>query len=108
MRNRRLHQNFQNNRKTNLNENYFYFDINFDKRESALNQVSQISEMTAKVQKQFLNFKKINILACYLIAKYFYFKLESISEMIEDQFSEANHILCDLKFSHSAYEVLLS
>ena len=108
MRDRRLHQNFQNNRKTNLDENYFHFDIDFDKRESALNQVSQIFEMTVKVQKQFLNFKKINIFACCLIAKHFHFKLESISEMIKNQFLKISHILCDLKLSHSAYEILFN
>ena len=40
MREKRLHQNFQNTRKTDLNENYFHFDVDFDKKKSALNQVN--------------------------------------------------------------------
>ena len=108
MRGKRLHQNFQNTRRTDLDENYFCFDIDFDEREPDLNQVSQISEMIVKAQKWFLNFKRIDILACCLIAEHFHFELESISEMVEGQYSGAGHILCDLKLSHPAYDALLS
>ena len=108
MREKRFWQKFQIQKKINSRENHFWFDIDFDKIEFNLNQINQISQMTAKAQKQFLNFKNIDVLAHHFIVTHFHFELETVFKRIKNQYSDANYILCDLKHSHLTYEVLFN
>jgi hypothetical protein len=108
MRGKRFWQEFQNRRRIDSRENHFRFDIDFDKIEPNLDQVSQIPQMAEKAQEQFLTSKDIDILAHHFIAAHFHFELETVPERVRNQYSGAGYILCDLKRSHPAYEALLS
>ncbi|OCK74562.1 FabD/lysophospholipase-like protein [Lepidopterella palustris CBS 459.81] len=104
---KKIWQEFRNRHRANPRAQYFRFDAEFEGAEPALDNVSRMEEVAAKVRMQLTDAPEIEAAAQCLTATRFFFELESMPIKYGDHYEGAGYIYCRLPCKSVPFQDLL-
>jgi hypothetical protein len=104
---KKIWQEFRNRHRANSRAKHFRFDVEFEGAEPALDDISKMEEIAARVRIQLRDAPEIEAAAQCLTATRFYFELESIPIKSNDNYQGAGYIYCRLPSKSPSFKELL-